>query len=435
MGKSSAPPAPSAAELNNADGANARLNTQLNRVNQYGPQGSSTWSHGTGQFDEQQYLAANPDVARAVQAGQMQSGLQHYTQFGAGEGRQAFYGPGGDPNNWSQTITLSPEQQRLYDLNNQISTQFLQTGVNGLGQIQGQLGSQFNMSGIPGLSTVQGPQQGSLRNVDALGPAVSSVGNEALQRSLSTNGLQDMTMGAPGARDQVVQAMMSRIDPDLTRQEDTTRTRLLNQGIEQGSAGWNREMELLGRNRNDALMQAQLAGGQEQSRLSQLEQSIRGQQFGERQAQGNFFNTAAGQAMQQGLAGGAFANDARSQQFQQQMASAGLSNANVAQMLQQGLAAAGFNNTARGQGIQEQAFLRSLPLNEINALRTGSQMTMPQFGGYPTTNAQGGANNVTSAYNGALGANNANNAAAAGTANTVASSAALAYLAYAGAAF
>jgi len=36
----------------------------------------------------------------------------------------------------------------------------------------------------------------------------------------------------------------------------------------------------------------------------------------------------------------------------------------------------------RGRGIQEQAFLRSLPLSEVNALRTGNQPMMPQFQGY-----------------------------------------------------
>lgn len=39
----------------------------------------------------------------------------------------------------------------------------------------------------------------------------------------------------------------------------------------------------------------------------------------------------------------------------------------------------GLQQEARQQGIGEQAYLRSLPLNEINALRTGAQVTPPQF--------------------------------------------------------
>lgn len=41
-----------------------------------------------------------------------------------------------------------------------------------------------------------------------------------------------------------------------------------------------------------------------------------------------------------------------------------------------------FGNQARQQGIQEQSYLRNLPLNELNALRTGSQVNAPQFAQY-----------------------------------------------------
>lgn len=39
----------------------------------------------------------------------------------------------------------------------------------------------------------------------------------------------------------------------------------------------------------------------------------------------------------------------------------------------------GLDTQARQNAIQEQAYLRSLPLNEINALRSGAQVNMPQF--------------------------------------------------------
>ena len=49
----------------------------------------------------------------------------------------------------------------------------------------------------------------------------------------------------------------------------------------------------------------------------------------------------------------------------------------------------GMQNQANQGNIQNQAFLRNLPLNELNALRTGSQVTNPQFGSYnPTTIGQ-----------------------------------------------
>ena len=51
-------------------------------------------------------------------------------------------------------------------------------------------------------------------------------------------------------------------------------------------------------------------------------------------------------------------------------------------LFSQGLANANLTNQGRQQGIQEQAFMRGLPLNEINALRSGSQVNMPQFQQY-----------------------------------------------------
>lgn len=43
-------------------------------------------------------------------------------------------------------------------------------------------------------------------------------------------------------------------------------------------------------------------------------------------------------------------------------------------------------NAIRPGMIQEQSYLRNIPLNELNALRSGSQVTMPQFSGYtPST--------------------------------------------------
>jgi hypothetical protein len=42
---------------------------------------------GDADFDEQDYLAANPDVASAVGKGQFRSGWEHFETFGRKEGR------------------------------------------------------------------------------------------------------------------------------------------------------------------------------------------------------------------------------------------------------------------------------------------------------------------------------------------------------------
>lgn len=90
---------------------------------------------------------------------------------------------------------------------------------------------------------------------------------------------------------------------------------------------------------------------------------------------------------------------------------------------------------ARQQGIQEQQYFNSRDLNQLNALRTGAQVTNPQFGSYAqqaTTAGPDMLGAVGQGYNSALGANNANNANSASLASgaTAAGGAALAaYLA------
>jgi len=43
----------------------------------------------------------------------------------------------------------------------------------------------------------------------------------------------------------------------------------------------------------------------------------------------------------------------------------------------------GLDTQARQQGFQEQSYLRGLPMNELNALRSGSQVSSPQFNQVP----------------------------------------------------
>jgi hypothetical protein len=69
----------------------------------------------------------------------------------------------------------------------------------------------------------------------------------------------------------------------------------------------------------------------------------------------------------------------------------------------------GQDMTARQQGIQEQAYVNQYPLNVVNALRTGNQVTGPQFQNTPAgPNYMGAAQN---AYGADLNATNAANAA------------------------
>ena len=57
------------------------------REREYGERGRGYKERGSG-FDEREYLRCNPDVARAISRGQMQSGFIHYQGYGRREGRR-----------------------------------------------------------------------------------------------------------------------------------------------------------------------------------------------------------------------------------------------------------------------------------------------------------------------------------------------------------
>jgi hypothetical protein len=137
------------------------------------------------------------------------------------------------------------------------------------------------------------------------------------------------------------EALMARMNPQFDRDQDKMLTSLANQGIVQGSEGWNRNFDAFNRQKNDARMQAILGAGQEQNRLYGLEQQRVGQ---------------VNDVIQ-----GNYANQMSSDQAQQ---------------------------TLRQQALQEAAFLRNQPINEINQLLHGAAPTIPQFQGWNGPNVQ-----------------------------------------------
>lgn len=352
MGKSSAPPPPDYAALASQQGQNnketAQFNAAANRVNQVTPQGSTTWS----------------------------------------------IRPGADMNNpkpgdYVQTTSLSPGQQGLYDSGVRVSQNLANTAESGLSRVSQAMGQQFNTKGLPGLSTMTAgglpapqigynglPQQG-------LGDAGQ------VQSQVQTGNLPSLGNGQSyeASRKSVEDALMSRANPALAQAREGRETSLLNSGIEKGSEAWNREQANIGQTENDARMQAIMAGGAEQSRLAGLDLTARQQLYGEGVQSGNFANQAQNQRFSQGLAGAQFSNDTASQDFANRLSQGNFANQAQGQAFGQQQTTAGFNNAARQQGIQEQAYLRSLPLNELTALMSGAQVQSPQFQSYYTNNA------------------------------------------------
>jgi hypothetical protein len=89
--------------------------------------------------------------------------------------------------------------------------------------------------------------------------AVQQQAADALGRPLDFSSLGTLGTG-DDARNQAIESAYnqsaSRLDPMFSRREDSTRTRLLNQGLVEGSEAYNQQMGDLGRDRNDAYTSA-----------------------------------------------------------------------------------------------------------------------------------------------------------------------------------
>lgn len=406
MGKPKAPEAPDYAAAATAQGE-ANLNSALasnflNQVSQVGPTGSLTYTN-------------DPSRSYTLPDGTVIPGT-------------------------IATTTLSPEQQRLYDQNVALSTSLNDLAAQGVGYVGDAVSTPLDTSNLPALvGSVGNTSTGIQRQVPGTGYQTSvptttlrsSVPTAALQSSIPTTNVQSSVdfsnaSAAPtldsftGQRDQITDAMMARLQPYIDRDREALRTQLNNQGIGQGTEAYGWDMDQFQRGVNDQRIAALLAGDTEQQNLFNNAMSLRNQGTGEALAAGNFANNAADQSFNQGLAAGNFANSAANQEFNQSLSAGNFANTAANQEFNQSLAAgnfsnavsdamfnqqmaqAGFNNTAqqqeynqmlnsaslsnsaRTQGLQEAEFLRTEPLNILNALRTGNQASIPTFGNVGT---------------------------------------------------
>lgn len=163
------------------------------------------------------------------------------------------------------TETLSDDQQALLDMQERLGMKYGDIAEGALGRLEDNYGEPFDFGAMPEIS------DGTLE------------------------------------RDQVTQAMMDRMQPFLDEQRQRQQNQLMVQGHNRGGDAWNAIQDDIARRENDARLAAVLAGGQEQSRLYELE------------------------------------------------------------------------SANRARAIQEGMMERNMPLSEINALRSGSQPTIPEF--------------------------------------------------------
>jgi hypothetical protein len=334
---------------------------------------------------------------------------------------------GGD--HWRKDTSLSPIGQQQFDLQNQVDAGTNRLALQGVGQASNVLGTPFNMAGLPqerapglfGWGDVQ-------RNVAGGGPIQTSLADGGpIQTSLADGGRIRGEFGDAGPlqrsvgpndfsadRDKVERAVMSRMQPQIEQSRASMAQRLADQGIPAGSEAYNRQMDALGRQENDARSQAILAGGQEQSRLfgmdlskgnfannaqqqdyaqqqgrAGFENEAQALRFNQGATQGNFANQAQGQRFGQGLDQGNFANNAQGQEFNQGVTQGNFANQATGQMINQQSADKADWANSRQRQLQELLLQRSQPINEIGALLGTGQVGMPTFQNAAQANVQG----------------------------------------------
>lgn len=139
---------------------------------------------------------------------------------------------------YTQNTTLSPEQQRQFDLQSQISESALGLGQRQIGSIDSALSSPFKIQGQTPLPS-------------------------------------DYSQDRQNIEDKLYQGYTRRFDDQFGRQEEQLRTRLANQGLNQGSEAYSNAFKDFDYGRNDAYQGAASAAtqqaGAEQSRLFGLD--------------------------------------------------------------------------------------------------------------------------------------------------------------------
>lgn len=191
---------------------------------------------------------------------------------------------------YERDVQLSPEQQRLYDLQSKMQGNLGELGVSQSSRLQGLLGTNLDTSGIEDWNR-------------GVAPTAYDPNAYATQR------------------DQVTNALMERYRTQADPARQAQESQLAARGLAPGSKNWGSVQDAENRADTDAGMAAILAGGTEQSRMLADER--------------------AGNTQQMDYAS--------------------------------------FLNNLRGAQLGEKQTVRNAPINEISALMSGSQVSVPQF--------------------------------------------------------
>lgn len=301
-----------AQEQTNIGSAIAQAN--LNRINQNTPQGSLSYTQDT-----------NADGTAKTNA----DGTPVYTQ----------------------TQTLAPDEQKKYDLNNQVAIALDGLANQGTAQVSQTMATPFSYDGMQPEATTL-----NLQGIAPAGKVQTSLDYSSLGPAPTRS---DFSADATNTANAQYAAAASRLDPQWSNNDNDVSAKLAAQGISENSDAYRRAQTTESNAKTDAYNQANYsataAGNAEQQALYGEDLSSRQQSQNEIDTQGEFANTAQGQI------------------FGQNAQTTAVDNANSQ-------SEGAFEDQARQQQIEQAAYLRNMPIQDIaTLLGTGSGVTSPDF--------------------------------------------------------
>lgn len=451
---SSPPPTPdyraAAAETSAGNAQQALIAQYGSMTNQVTPQGTVTYDPRIGGYLD----ANNNPISNEAYAGLDDAGKAAYKPL----------------NQWTQTVTLSPEQQALYNQNQSLNQQLgdvaetgvkyvanamdnpltqkiplstyvpttsqnmtsnvdapelqgmvgdagqIQRGISNAGQIQNQIANNADQYK---LTTGANQQASGVADQNSAAIRLNSGANQQAQSNVLNNLNQIRTSAAdPNLINQQVQDALYKsqtqyLDPQFQQSNSDLQNRLANQGITQGSSAYNRAMLNAGNQQQQAYSNAQqnaITGGV----------SAANTLFGQNLAGANLTNSAIGQQFNQSLSAQQLANTAGGQNNQLALANQAATNAALGQQYGQNVTGTQLGNAAAAQNnalaTQNAAFTNSALGQQFNQNLAAGNFANNAQGQQFTQNAADF--NAVNAAQGQQYSQNANNLAVANAANT-----------------
>jgi hypothetical protein len=305
--------------------------------------------------------------------------------FGSRKTVQVGTYPDGTPKYEIQT-TLDPQDQANLTAERQIGSDLLKLAPTAINNAWSTVGKAPEIGNLPPMTSQV--DTGGMEKLDLSGLPQSqyTAGKGEIQKNLDFSGLQPLD-DASAVRNSVESAMFNkfydRFAPAAQQQQNALNTRIANMGGVSSSDAARRMMGGLLTNQGDQFRQGVFdsiikAGDAAQQ---QFGMNLAGRQQGvsEIKDQGNFWNDAQNQDFTQNMANANLWNSskasdaallAQQNQMNNQTTQADITNA---------FNNANLTNASRAQGLSEMTALRQMPLNELMAMLSGSQVNMPQF--------------------------------------------------------